>query len=651
MFNDYISVRLILILAGLILVGGAQAETITLVDQKTRETSFVCGADLQTQRIAGYLSHYLRQRQPKLRVRMASRYEADAEGPQFVLATARTARSLGLPDEPAQFDEKDRPDAYLLEVKQAERGPRVLLIGKTEAGLRQAIYRLIQKLINDGQSLQIETGRERHSPFIRTRLICLAPTGRRQIPDHSPLADANIETWEARRLEDYPEVFAQFGFSGIQVTEIAGYGSIRGEKLQQARDTVAALARGAKRLGMFVSLDQWGDCPWVEGEALCWEVEQERAELVKSFEGLAERYGPYVDHVYIHVGDPGGATHGGCDWYVTPQKITAAVREMFRAYNPQVSATMSTWANTHFWKYCPHPVDLGNYEPVFTAATKDMSFDQPIPDGAKFLDATWMPSDIGIALHRVYNSDQADELVAAGRPVDVWGWYTGDMEMMVTLTVNVTTVDEFYRDLPDEAGERIRWQTIELCYHGWPQIINSYVGAQKMWNPRRPVEEIVREFCVAGFGPNNAQAVAELYRICEIGWDYDVWMKPYEYVPMRTQLGDPQANKRMRQALEAAEAIRFPDGWQPNFAFPVPVEKYVEMLTARVRLTLALSEARLAVDEARQGGADDEEIQAIKQQAVESLPRLPIDPMYRQDETTIIMPFKVQTWAELVMGL
>jgi len=75
------------------------------------------------------------------------------------------------------------------------------------------------------------------------------------------------------------------------------------------------------------------------------------------------------------------------------------------------------------------------------------------------------------------------------------------------------------------------------------------------------------------------------------------------------------------------------------------------MLIARLRLTLAVSEAKCAVDAARKAGASDEAVAAIKKSAADSLPRLPIDPIYSQDQTIVNRPFRTATFAEAIEAL
>lgn len=594
--------------------------------------------------IADYLRNYLELRTNKVDRHIYNRIQKETKICQFILATEEDIKDLSGVDINANFISNAHQDSYILDAQQIGNSSVIYLIGKTSSGVRSAINRFICKMINDGEKLYLKQGREERSPFINIRLAMIAPSARRQIKIGSILDDANYELWNEDRLRAYPELFAQFGFSGIQISEIQGYGHIAGDYLKKAQKAVKTLALGAKDLSMFVSLDQWGDCPFVEGQTYCWEDPEERKVLINFFTEISQRYGSLTDHIYIHVGDPGGATHKGCTKFKTPQLLTSGILDIFKKKNPKILATMSTWANTEFWKHNPVPINLNNYAEPFK--TTSISFGQPIPDSAKFLDDTWMPKEVGIALHRTFNQQQADIIETAGRPVDVWGWYIGDMEMHNNITLNTENIDKYYKNLPLKASKQIRIQTIELCFHGWPQIINTYAGAQKMWDPYKNIEEIEREFCTAAFGPANSEAVLALYQACANPWDYDVWRHADEHLPRPSDLGTQPGNVRLRKVLDAAESIQFPENWKPNFAFPVSVNRYLDMLKARVKLLLAYSQAMMEINQAREQG-NDKLIAEIKRNAIANLPYLPIDPLY-QPESTSKPHYKLQSWADYI---
>src|SRR5690606_726394 len=129
-------------------------------------------------------------------------------------------------------------------------------------------------------------------------------------------------------------------------------------------------------------------------------------------------------------------------------------------------------------------------------------------------------------------------------------------------------------------------------------IINTYAGAQKMWDPYRNMEEIEREFCVAAFGPANAEAMLALYRACANPWDYDVWKQPNQHLPRPADIGTQSGNDRLKKVLLNAEKIQFPKNWKSNFAFPVNVQQYVDILKARLTLFIAYSVTIQKIQEA-----------------------------------------------------
>lgn len=620
----------------------AQAEPVVVSGSTTRPIVIVCPASAQSREMGDYLRRFLTDRGYAVKPGFSTAVVRNYVGPQWVLATRSTYASLHTGKKLPAFAANSRDDAYVLDVSAGDGRPMVALAGKTEAGLRSAVARLICKLANDGKKLTCAAGCEVNDPFVKTRAIIVGNAGRRQCPEGSPFKDIDFESWPIPKILAYPDLFRQFGFNCVQVAENGGYGSLKGDVLKRTQNAVVAMAKGAKNHRMMVSFDVWGDCPFNEGETYCWNDPAQHQVMIDYMEEMGHRYGPYIDHYNVHIGDPGGCTRSGCDpSYVTPQQINAEYLRIFRKYNPKVMGAMSTWCNSAFWLHSPQPVSLANYREYFTVPNPQ--FGKPIPNGGRFLDETFMPKEIGIAMHQMYNDEQAAMLRAAGRPVDVWAWYIGDMEMINNLYIAMHRVEEAYASMPDSARDRLRLSTVEICFHGWPQIINQYCAAQFMWNPRRKLEEIEREFCSAAFGPQNADAVYELYQVCENGVIY--------IIPQPADFATPEYNAKLRHAIELSKTINIPVGWKSNFAFTVPAQKLVDMLIARARLTLAVSEAKLQVNQAKADGATAERIAEIKKQAIDSLPNLPIDPIYRQDDSISNNGFRCQTFAEIIAAL
>lgn len=620
----------------------AANKPVTISGSARNPVRIVCPNQKDIRQTGDYLRRFLATRGYAVKPGFASVYNPDHDGPQWVLATSGTLASLRTGAKLPGFKANARDESYILDIHSRPRGAVVLLTGKAIPGIRTAAARLVCIAANDGTRLTADAQREMNDPFTRIRMIMMGCAGRRQCPEGSPFRDIDYETWPVAKVRAYPEMFWQMGFNCVQFGENRGYGSIRGEVLERCQQAMVALAQGTRDQHMLVSFDAWGDCPFNEGETYCWNDPVQHAVMMDYIEEMGRRYGRYVDHFNIHVGDPGGCTRNGCDpSYKTPQQITAAYLKVFRKYNPHVMGAMSTWANSAFWMHSPTPVSLANYREYFHV--EHPTFGKPLPDGAKFLDETFMPKEMGIALQQIYNDDQATMLVQAGRPVDIWAWYIGDMEMINNLYIAMHRVDEAYSTMPDSARDKVRMNSVEINFHGWPQVINCYCAAQKMWNPRRNLEAIEREFCVAGFGPQNADAVVELYQACENG--------VFESIPQPPDFGTQEYNARLARVLSHAKTIKIPANWKPNLAFPVPPQKLVDMLVARVRLTLAVSQAKNAVETAKKSGASAERIAQIKKDAVDALPKLPIDPIYRQDASIVNPSYRTQSFAESIEAL
>lgn len=626
--------------------------------------------------MASYLKRFLKERNCVVLSKPVRQVRGDYPGPQIVLATASTFAGVKSKMPPPQFGTTCRDEAYVLDVCAGDKHPVAILVGQSFPGVRAAVARFTCKIANDGKRLWLSEGREEHDPFIPLRLFLLGNSARRQTPFGSPFKDADYETWTRDRIRAYPELFWQFGFNGVQTGEYRGYGlggyqgytTMDAKALARIRTSVLTFLKAARRLHLFTSLFHWGDCLFEEGATHSWNHPDEHRTMRRYMADIVKAYGPYLDHFSIHIGDPGGCTRDGCDHYKTPQQITSAYLEKFRKINPKMQASFSTWANPHFWVHCPTKLDmlnycrsvkdsvagskvycsskseLSNYKPMFGGVdpAEYVQTEQgvPVPEGAQFLDATFMPRDVGIALNRVYNESQADIIAASGRPVDIWGWYMTDMEMCNTYWLTMRSVDKMLGAYPDKVRHQVRSQALELTFHGWPQVINSYVGAQKLWNPRKPLAEIEREFCIAGFGPANAEAVLDLYKACENG--------VLDPLPRPRDFGTPAYHAKLARVIERAQTIKIPAGWKPNFAFPVPVPTLVDMLVARARLILAVSEAQGRVAKAKKRGASAEQIAKIKQRAVESLPNLPIDPIFRQDASIVRPEAKTESFAEII---
>lgn len=551
----------------------------------------ICGQSAEMAKTGSYLRDFLIARQCPANVVTNGKLDATSSATQLVLATASSLPTLAPSVVAPKFAKGARDEAYVLDVRAGKQGSTILLIGKSMTGVRAAAARFVCKLANSGKQLTISSGKEQADPFIKRRLVFVGNPARRQVPFGSPFKDADYESWPTSRIRAYPEIFWQFGFNGLQAGEYRGYGSVPDSNLPRIRKALQTLYLGAKDYNLFRSMFIWGDCLFDEGVTYSWNNGTERKIMRLYQKDIARDFGPLIDHFIIHVGDPGGCSRDGCDLYKTPQDITASMLEQFRMVNPKINGTLNTWANSYFWRKSPIKLDMANYGPIFAGMGAQQEFNEPVPNGAKFMDSSFLPKDAGIAMNREYNESQADMIRSHNRPASIWSWYIGDNEMINTYWFTMQHTDAMLSKMPDKARDQIDWETHEICWHGWPNIISTYVGSQKLWNPRRPLLDIEREFCVAAFGPQNAKAALSLYHAVESGWS--------QSIPMPANWGTPSYHAELTKVLQHANGIKFPAGWKPNFAFPVPAKSYIEMLTARVKLMRAVSIAKLQIDSAR----------------------------------------------------
>lgn len=601
--------RLIVAVIGvLVLCPTVFSDELKIASQSGPAVQLVCKKSrLEAERHALYLYDWLAERGFSVKPDLARSVDPDANHPQWVLGLADDQELVGGTVDWPSFASSARDEAFVLDASESKAGPCLLLVANASSGVRAATMRLLGKVVNHGDQLTIESGREACDPFIRKRVICLCPSARRQMPFTSPYKAADYETWPAERIREYPGLFEQFGFNGLQMVEIRGYGSCCGqdvdaERLPRVRRAALMLAQGAADRDMWVSQFIWGDCLYSEGEAYCWNEPAQHAEMLEYMDYHARTYGQWVDHINVHIGDPGGCTRNGCDHYKTPQLVASAWVDAYRKANAEIDGTLSTWANGFFWKHHPGPIDVSNYAPFFHWMFDDGRFGLPIPDGATFLDESFSSADLGIALNRRYNEAQAKEIEKAGRAVDVWNWYTGDIETINNLWIMRNTIEDVFGSLPDSARELVRSHTVELCFHGWPNLINTYSAAQKMWNPRRSLDEIELEFCRAVYGPDNAESMQSLYHACG--------HSSFAAIPQPPDFGTSGYNDRLRSILADADSIDWPADWKPNFSLMAPrtgcetemdvVGRFVEMMKARAQLILAVSVAKQTIERKRE---------------------------------------------------
>jgi len=153
-------------------------------------------------------------------------------------------------------------------------------------------------------------------------------------------------------------------------------------------------------------------------------------------------------------------------------------------------------------------------------------------------------------------------------------------------------LDRKFSSLPDEARGTVDWLSIEMCWHALPSQINFYVTGQKMWTPKRPLAEIMLDYCRAVYGPPNAEAIRQAFETVEAGQRdtrvYGVYIPHGDKLPVVR--GTPAFRARAEGALAGLSTVELPADRRPNF--PVMGSPAEDLAWLREQLESHLKEAQ-----------------------------------------------------------
>lgn len=556
---------------------------------------------------AEWIAEFLRRRGFEAAIDQDASIDTEG-GPVWILETLErdpVAQARGLSTAELATGDPER-DSYMLDIASEEGRPIVHVVGRNSAGVRSGLVRLLSDVTEFQDAWYAYPGRLTVEPFFPIRRIHMGQTGR--IAQGGPWADTLWTNWEDARIRDYVEQLRLCGFNSLESLECRGYrggedGFTDEELATQVTPKIRVAMEAARDLGMQVTQFIWGQSIFQEGQNYCWNDPEERRVMEEEYTRLAETYGDLVDHIVVHVGDPGGCTRNGCDPYRTTQEITVFLLDAYRTKNPAATATLSSWANFGFWRGYPRH---------------------------EFLDESFSPREVGIALHRWYDADKARIVREANRPVDIWGWYISDFEMTLDMTLATRTIDRYFNALPRAASQEIRTLSMDQCFAGWPNAINFYLAGQKMWDPYRDLDAIRRAFCAATFGEENADAVLAVYDACES------FVHPDRYYAFRPEtdggpdlFGTRELNERLEKAQRLAETVRIDPAFQPRITTPTPPDDYFAYLKRNLALVhLVSSEAEKLQARKAQGSLKPEEVEALRADVAERARPWAGDPDY-----------------------
>ncbi|MDM8339112.1 hypothetical protein [Mediterranea massiliensis] len=433
--------------------------------------------------------------------------------------------------------QNSRDESHIIYVDTWKKNPLVLIVGKTDIGVELGAWRLLSKVGVWNNSVSISSGIEVNKPFFNVREMHI-----NNRPDYL--------SWDYKRFSEYPRYLKACGFNSVQLMECLSYWGYGNKKW--SREEVASIFRtvaaSAHEEGMFVSQFVWGE-----------ELLNDSSLISVS----ARTYGKLVDHLVTHWGDPGPGGYG------ITQTTTMDMLKAYRQYNPNCRATVSTWYNHSFW----------NEEQAKNEGAKQM------------LDETFSPKEIGIALHRWWDDQGTSEgknpargelVLKSGRRLGIWGWYLCDYEMTPGEHLKTRVLDKYFSSLPSDVSDKVDWLSVEKCFHGGESRINQYVSGQKMWNPYRPLREIMMDYCRAVYGPLYAEIMCDAYECAEAMQVQYVRGNIPKSDLFPSVEGNIDFSNRVQEVLLELKKIQIPEDWQPNIPDIGDPKKDIKTLIQRL---------------------------------------------------------------------
>jgi hypothetical protein len=422
----------------------------------------------------------------------ALRRTADDAARAMVIGDAKLAEKFGI-EPPAER----RDESY--SIAPATRGNANLLIisGRTDKGIKQAIYHVLKNLAIEGDKLVLHDAPIRFSPAIKLRVShvggAMGQARDRETGARLPRAIAStpaqldwnmIARWDAQRLGDYVDMLDFFGYNGIEEPPTFYVPTDQSAEMTQRRQAVREhlLRNGqigvAKIDGTVLGAGTYTtNIPWTA---------QTSDRYEKYYRGMAETAGPYNDIVLTHWVDPGG-------WPSTPdhpctiqmlQDLHMQIFAEFKRVNPKAQSFLSLWNMQN-----PQYKRWQGYDGVET-----------------ILSSGKIPGDVGFTQSRVYRAEEARKILAAGHPLGIWGWYLADNELTYTMHVHTHLLKSAMDALPPDAQETVSFYSMDNCQREF-NIYSTYVAGQLLCEPASDPEAHLRDIARIIYGPKLHQPV------------------------------------------------------------------------------------------------------------------------------------------------
>lgn len=173
-----------------------------------------------------------------------------------------------------------RADGYSLTIDDST--PAVVrIIGRSPAGVRSGVARLVSLMSESQGSLLAPKTHEVRCPLFPIHRIMIRPTGRicdglencrhNGLPEPIAIwADTLFTTWTDERLRQHAEELWLVGFNSIDTGQIRGYRGVFTDQQLRERSTpkLRVFMKAVRNNGMQVSQFMWGQSLFKEGERL-----------------------------------------------------------------------------------------------------------------------------------------------------------------------------------------------------------------------------------------------------------------------------------------------------------------------------------------------------------------------------------------------
>lgn len=500
-----------------------------------------------------------------------------------------------------------RPDGFQIRTD----ADGVLLAAADPRGLKYAAYRLVREMEQHGREVRVPKLDIVSNPFLKTRELFIAEIEWHPTPGEAP-HKAELQkkfdwpNWPLASVEQYVDMMDAMGYNSVMLTDGSRMVNHAGNFITGAEYTgkVRAMYRRARRNGMGTAFFFHPQEGVKSGTAVrnCPNHPEEWADMLAFWNQQFGSHGELVDRWVLHWADPGGCKLHGCTIH-TPQARSNDFLSLLRARGFGGAVSFSLWALR--WRAWPGFSD--NLGSVVNAGV--------------------LAPEIGIAMMRSYDLTVAAGARAAFRNAGVWGWYTNDHETRPSLHVHTCILDREFDRLPDSASALLDWYSLEDNNHVL-NLPSVYVGAQKLWNPRRPARESLDEFCRAVWGNSGPRVAEALQAIGEVRCGAGrpiaagaIWPNDYLCRLGRGSSSPAHDLALCRKALQGLDSVQLDPGFVPKLPLVVGPGELLGYIRAHLEFVARFAAIRVAYDEALKPALDGRFEQTRKLMA--ALPALP----------------------------